>query len=57
MPKRKIAETQLEQSTRFKREAQKLINAGELNTTEGEDGLNFLVGQIRVKHREKDTGA
>jgi hypothetical protein len=43
MPKKKRHETQAEQSERFKRDAQKLIDAGELNPTEAESALERLV--------------
>ena len=43
MPKKKRQETQEEQSARFKREAQKLIDAGELNPTEADAALDKLV--------------
>ena len=37
MPKKKRQESQAEQSERFKRDAQKLIDAGELNPTDAEE--------------------
>jgi hypothetical protein len=43
MPKKKRQETQAEQSARFKRDAQKLIDAGELNPTEAAAALERLV--------------
>ena len=43
MPKKKRQESQAEQSARFIRDAQKLINAGELNTTEAEAAVENLV--------------
>ena len=43
MPKKKRQESQATQSARFKRDAQKLIDAGELNPTEAEAALERLV--------------
>lgn len=43
MPKKLNPETPEEQSKRFKREAQKLIDAGELNLTEAEAAVDKLL--------------
>lgn len=43
MPKKAKTETDQEQSQRFKREAQKLIDAGELSPTEAQEALDSLV--------------
>jgi len=43
MPKKKHHETQAAQSARFKRDAQKLIDAGELNPTEAAEALERIV--------------
>jgi hypothetical protein len=43
MPKKKHRETQKEQSDRFKRDAQKLIDAGELSPTDADAALDALV--------------
>ena len=43
MPKKKRQETQEEQSARFKRDAQKLIDAGELNPIEADAAVDKLV--------------
>lgn len=43
MPKRLKPETPEEQSERFRREAQKLIDAGELNPTEGAKALDRII--------------
>ena len=43
MPKKQSAESQKEQSERFKREAQKLIDAGELNPTEADEALDSML--------------
>jgi hypothetical protein len=43
MPKKKHHETQEEQSARFKRDAQKLIDAGELDPTEGAAALEKIL--------------
>lgn len=45
MPKKAKTETDQEQSERFKREAQKLIDAGELSPTEAERALDSLVAR------------
>jgi hypothetical protein len=47
MPKKHSAESQKEQSERFKREAQKLIDAGELIPIEAEKALDRIVTQNR----------
>lgn len=47
MPKQKRKETQAEQSARFKAEAQRLIDAGELSPTEAEAALDKLIGHQR----------
>jgi hypothetical protein len=52
MPKKKRQESQAEQSARFKRDAQKLIDAGELNPTEAEAEVNRL---IRCSAKNKDV--
>lgn len=43
MPKKKHKESASEQSKRFRKEAQKLIDDGELSPTEAEKALNLLV--------------
>ena len=43
MPKKKRHERQAEQSARFKKDAQELIDAGELNPTEAEEAVERLV--------------
>lgn len=48
MPKRKKQEAQAEQSERFMREAQRLIDAGELSPTEAADRLDMAVRLSRV---------
>lgn len=47
MPKKKRKETPEEQSARFRKEAEKLIEAGELNPTEAEAALSKLVNSAR----------
>jgi len=49
MPKKAKPETPAEQSARFKREAQRLIDAGELSPTEAEAGLDGLVRKAQAK--------
>lgn len=48
MPKQKRKETQAEQSARFKAEAQKLIDAGELSPTDADAQLDKLVRSKRA---------
>jgi hypothetical protein len=43
MPKKKNPETPEEQAARFRREAQKLVDAGLLSLTEGETALDAFV--------------
>jgi len=43
MPKKQRKETQAEQSARFKKEVERLIEAGELNPTEAEEALDKMV--------------
>lgn len=45
MPKKKHKETPAEQSARFEAEAQKLVDAGELNPTEADNALNTIVSR------------
>jgi polyhydroxyalkanoate synthesis regulator phasin len=50
MPKKKKQESQETQSRRFKRDAQKLIDAGELNPTEAEAAVDALVRKSTKGH-------
>lgn len=43
MPKKSKPESPEEQSERFKREAQKLIDAGELDPTKGEAAIDNVI--------------
>ncbi len=43
MPKKANEETQAEQSKRFKKDAQRLVDAGELNLTDADNALDHLV--------------
>ena len=52
MPKKKRQETQAEQSARFKKDAQKLIDAGELNPTEAAAAVDKLVRKT-VHHPQR----
>ena len=52
MPRKKQHESQAKQSARFRSEAQKLIDAGELNPTEAEAALDKLVRRSGVKTDE-----
>ena len=51
MPKKLNPETPEEQSKRFKREVERLIEAGELNPTEAEVALDNLVRRSAHKGR------
>lgn len=55
MPKKKPGMTPEEQSERFKREAQKLIDAGELSPTDADEALDRLVAKkARVRPNRSD---
>ena len=47
MPKKLNPETPEEQSERFKREVERLIEAGELNPIEADEALDRLVKRAR----------
>lgn len=49
MPKKAKQESQAEQSERFKRDAQALIDAGRLSPTEADAALDKLVRQAAKK--------
>jgi hypothetical protein len=49
MPKKAKQESQAEQSARFRREVQRLIDAGELSPTEADAALDRLVRKTRAK--------
>jgi polyhydroxyalkanoate synthesis regulator phasin len=42
MPKKKVTETQAEQSERFRQTVRDLVDAGELNPTEADDAFERL---------------
>ena len=48
MPKKKLKETQEEQSARFRAEVERMIAAGELNPTEADGALSALVQKSKV---------
>lgn len=52
MPKKQQKETQKEQSERFKKAVQDMIDAGELNPTEADNAFEKLVRNIGVKSSE-----
>ena len=54
MPKKKIEESPADQSKRFQRFAQDMIDAGELNRTEAELGLD---GVVRSSQPRNDTNS
>lgn len=43
MPKKKVQESQAEQSARFKREVERLIAVGELSLTEADAAMDRLI--------------
>lgn len=45
MPKKKTSETQAEQSARFRAEVERMIAAGELNPTEADKAIDWLVSR------------
>ena len=47
MPPKKHPETPEEQAARFKREAEKLISAGELDPVKGNEALDKLVRKAK----------
>lgn len=47
MPKKQKRETQEEQSDRFKREVQRLIDAGELSPTEADEKIDKSLRKCR----------
>ena len=49
MPKKLNPETPAEQSKRFKREAQKLIDAGELSLTDADAAMAKLIRQAKSR--------
>lgn len=49
MPKKLRQESQAEQSERFKKDAQRLIDAGELNPTEADAAVGKLVRKATKK--------
>jgi hypothetical protein len=55
MPKKKHPETPEEQASRFRQEAQKLVDAGLLTPTEGESALDAFV-RSRAKNPTGNDG-
>lgn len=49
MPKKQSPESPEDQSERFKREAQKLIDAGELSPTDAEMGIEAVMRNLADK--------
>ena len=50
MPKKKVHETQAEQSERFRKAVRDLVDAGELNPTEADEAFDSF---FRAQHRNK----
>ena len=48
MPKKQQKETQKEQSERFKKAVQDMIDAGELNPTEADDAFEKIIHKIKT---------
>jgi polyhydroxyalkanoate synthesis regulator phasin len=48
MPKKKMTETQAEQSERFRKALREAIDAGELNPTEADEAFNLLVRRAKA---------
>jgi polyhydroxyalkanoate synthesis regulator phasin len=55
MPPKKNPETQAEQSARFKKDAQKLIDDGKLNPIEADAALDRLVSQQKISETKAGT--
>jgi hypothetical protein len=51
MPKKKPGMTPEEQSERFKRDAQKLIDAGDLSPTEAAAAMERVIANVRTPKR------
>ncbi len=47
MPKKKVQETQAEQSERFKNAVREMIDAGELNPTEADEAFERLLSKAK----------
>lgn len=54
MPPKNNPETPKQQADRFRREARKMIKAGELDPGEGEAALDGLVGAQRKEDSRRD---
>jgi polyhydroxyalkanoate synthesis regulator phasin len=52
MPKKGKTESQAEQSERFKRDAQRLVDAGELNPTEADKALDSIVRKASLRRHD-----
>jgi polyhydroxyalkanoate synthesis regulator phasin len=55
MPKKKVTETQAEQSERFRQTVRDLVDAGELNPTEADDAFARLVGIVAQREPLKSS--
>ena len=56
MPKRKKEESQKEQSERFRRAVQELVDAGELSPTDAEARFERLMRHIATDKRQPHKG-
>jgi polyhydroxyalkanoate synthesis regulator phasin len=55
MPKKKVQESQAEQSNRFRKTVRDLVAAGELNATEADHALEGLVRRARKPLESGDS--
>ena len=53
MPKKKLVETQTEQSERFRKTVRDLVAAGELNPTEADKAFDNILGKVAPIHIDK----
>ena len=51
MPKKKNEESQADQSERFKKAVQELVDAGELSPTDADSAMDTLVKQSSLKNQ------
>ena len=47
MPKKKVQESQAEQSERFRKAVRELVNAGELNPTDADERFEQTLANVR----------
>ena len=54
MPKKKVHETQAEQSERFRKVVRELVDAGELNPTEADQAFERALAKARAPNLEEE---